>query len=115
MAGFSSGGYTGDWGSSEGKIGILHEKELVLNADDTKNLLSMIEIVRDNLYRTQLQALKSTYSNAINGIIGSSGEFDQNVNINATFPNVSSSYEIEEALKNLVNAAAQRRRKLNKN
>jgi len=37
-SGFASGGYTGSWGN-EGKLALLHEKELVLNADDTKNFL----------------------------------------------------------------------------
>jgi len=32
---FESGGYTGNWANNEGRIGILHQKELVLNATDT--------------------------------------------------------------------------------
>jgi len=31
---FNTGGYTGVWGP-EGKLALLHEKELVLNASDT--------------------------------------------------------------------------------
>jgi hypothetical protein len=38
VEGLASGGYTGEWGS-EGKLAFLHEKELVLNADDTANFL----------------------------------------------------------------------------
>jgi hypothetical protein len=33
-----TGGYTGTWGTA-GKLAILHEKELVLNPDDTSNFL----------------------------------------------------------------------------
>jgi hypothetical protein len=43
---FDTGGYTGAWGP-EGRIAMLHEKELVLNPDDTANFLSAINIVRD--------------------------------------------------------------------
>jgi hypothetical protein len=41
-----TGGYTGNWGP-EGKLAMLHEKELVLNAQDTKNFLSATEILRE--------------------------------------------------------------------
>lgn len=43
---FDTGGYTGAWGP-EGRLAMLHEKELVLNADDTKNILSSVEIIRE--------------------------------------------------------------------
>ena len=36
------------------------------------------------------------------------GMFEQNVHIDATFPNVQNSKEIEDALNNLVNRASQR-------
>ena len=42
---FDTGGYTGAWGA-EGKLAMLHEKEIVLNKSDTQNLLTSIEIVR---------------------------------------------------------------------
>jgi hypothetical protein len=42
--GFNTGGYTGAWGS-EGRLAMLHEKELVLNQDDTKNLLETVDVV----------------------------------------------------------------------
>jgi hypothetical protein len=41
-----TGGYTGKWGP-QGKMAMLHEKELVLNKTDTSNLLSTIEILRE--------------------------------------------------------------------
>ncbi len=43
---FDTGGYTGNWSSNEGKMAILHKKELVLNAKDTENLLKTVDIVR---------------------------------------------------------------------
>ena len=91
---------------------------MVLNADDTKNILTAVEGIR-----TLSPALLSTIEKAIdnnslirtdliNGISGkgtSGGEkvVQQTVSINATFPNVSNSSEIEEALNNLTNQAIQ--------
>ena len=46
MFGLSSGGYTGSF--SGGKLAMLHEKELVLNQMDTKNLMSAVELLRDS-------------------------------------------------------------------
>jgi hypothetical protein len=37
--------YTGKWGD-EGKVAVLHEKELVLNQNDTSNMLQMLELTR---------------------------------------------------------------------
>jgi len=45
--GFDTGGYTGDWEGGDGRLAILHSKEIVLNQDDTKNFLAGIEILRD--------------------------------------------------------------------
>jgi hypothetical protein len=44
---FDTGGYTGRWNSKEGKFAMLHEKELILNKDDTANMLAMIKMVRE--------------------------------------------------------------------
>ena len=43
---FDTGGYTGEWGP-EGRLAMLHQKEIVLNAHDTENFLAAIGIVRD--------------------------------------------------------------------
>jgi len=43
---YDTGGYTGNWNSSEGRPAILHEKELVLNKQDTKNILDSVTIMR---------------------------------------------------------------------
>ena len=42
---FNTGGYTGEWGP-EGRLAVLHQKELVLNAQDTENFLHAIDVVR---------------------------------------------------------------------
>ena len=115
---FDTGGYTGDFQSAEGRLAVLHSKELVLNADDTKNILTAVEGIR-TLSPTLLSTIEKAIDNnslirtdLINGISGkgtSGGEkvVQQTVAINATFPNVSNSSEIEEALNNLTNQAIQ--------
>jgi len=42
----ATGGYTGNWPEPNGRLAFLHQKELVLNADDTKNMLSAVNITR---------------------------------------------------------------------
>jgi hypothetical protein len=44
MSRFNTGGYTGSWGPY-GKLGILDEKELVLNQGDTANFLASMEVL----------------------------------------------------------------------
>lgn len=117
ISGYDTGGYTGDWNSSEGKIGLLHQKELVLNKDDTENFLSAINIVRnlDNV----LQSLNLSMMNRLFGLLKNIGDIssgisanndltvEQKVQIEANFPNVKDSSQIEEAFTNLVNYASQ--------
>ena len=89
---------------------MLHEKELVLNKQDTKNLLSAIEIMRDitdSFNTTMLNKLKEITATKVDSNI-LSDTLEQNVHIDASFPNVESSREIEEALNNLVNMASMR-------
>jgi hypothetical protein len=110
----SSGGYTGNWNSDDGKLAFLHKKELVLNEQDTKNVLNSVSILR-----TLMGSLNTTVANKIFDLnhgnkasmlqsIGNNENVNQAVQISATFPNVNSRREIEEAFNNLVNMAAQR-------
>ena len=104
---YDTGGYTGDWGS-DGRLAMLHQKELVLNASDTKNMLNAIEIVRSitsNLGATLMSKMAGV--SAVNTYGGDSGVLEQNVHITAEFPNVENSHEIEDALNNLINKASQ--------
>jgi hypothetical protein len=108
----STGGYTGAWNSSGGKIGILHQKELVLNARDTENILGAVEIMRsvtNSIYNSIFERVAQIQSGfGINHPELENGVLEQNVHIEANFPNVQKSSEIEEAIKNLSNIAAQR-------
>ena len=110
---FDTGGYTGAWGP-EGRLAMLHQKEIVLNAADTENLLSTVQLVRsivDRIKLTDIQAhynsLMSSFKQNVTALIGSGGTLDQHVTIDAHFPNVTNSGEIENAFGNLVNLAAQ--------
>lgn len=104
-----TGGYTGSWGSY-GKLAFLHEKELVLNQNDTSNLLDSMKLL-DNIIQTiDLYTANSQMGGLLNSPafrdIGSE-TLEQQVTIEANFPNVSSKTEIEEAFTTLVNRASQ--------
>lgn len=115
LASMNTGGYTGTWNSSNGRIGILHQKELVLNQRDTENILGAVEIMRQmtNSIDNSVYSRVADFTSGI-GIAApelSSGTLEQNVHIEANFPNVQSSREIEEAINNLTNIASQRANK----
>lgn len=103
----ATGGYTGEFGP-EGRLAILHEKELVLNKHDTANMLEAVDIVRQLNYGLNssvaafgISRVSATTPNS------NKGELQQNVTIEASFPGVSDHIEIEQAFNNLINTAAQ--------
>ena len=106
----NTGGYTGAWGP-DGKLALLHEKELVLNKQDTENMLKIVSMVRDlsavldsKAYYASLAQLRANQLYQINP----TGEtFEQTVTIHAEFPHATNATEIETALNNLVNSASQ--------
>ena len=106
---FDTGGYTGQWGSY-GKLAMLHEKELILNKGDTENFLASMGILNNILQTIDLQSANAQ----IGGILttpnfhgGGNDMLEQNVHIEASFPNVQNSNDIEEAFNNLINRASQ--------
>ena len=105
---YATGGYTGAWGP-EGKLAVLHEKELVLNAKDTENLLTTVSFIRDLVNMIDAQAGMASLFNmyATSGVMSNSESLEQVVTIHAEFPNASDRYEIEEAFNSLVNRASQ--------
>lgn len=113
QASFDTGGYTGSWGS-EGKLAILHQKELVLNAHDTQNLLDSVSVLRSIVSKLggNISARLDGLKNNAGLVASAANQIDQNVNIQASFPNVNSKKEIEEAFSELVNLAAQRASKI---
>lgn len=107
---FASGGYTGEWGPS-GRLAVLHQKELVLNANDTLNFLKAAEILRQVSGIIDLSAMSNSVNlNPYNGMLSSAladSVLQQEVRIEANFPGVQDRYEIEEAFNNLINTASQ--------
>lgn len=104
---YDTGGYTGEWGQ-DGKLAVLHQKELVLNASDTANMLDIVNIVRDIVQQIDAQALYSRGRRFDLPRIESRAEtLEQNVHIEANFPNATSHQEIEQAFDNLINLASQ--------
>ena len=110
---FDTGGYTGDWGTDDGKLAVLHEKELVLNKDDTENILSTVDIVRgiSDSISDNLSALAASQTPILSNPLPQEKEPDtlqQEVHITAEFPNATDKDEIMAAFDNLVNVASQR-------
>ena len=114
---FDTGGYTGSWDSS-GRLAMLHQKEIVLNAHDTENFLAAVNIVRDiasaidlraAAYEHQLSSMAYAYSAG-----GVPQMLQQDVTIHAEFPNVRERSEIEAAFDNLINRASQFANRKNK-
>lgn len=123
-ASYATGGYTGEWanGSKDGRLAVLHQKELVLNQEDTKNILSAVQSIRD-LTPTMISDMRQRLAGSVSASMnlfgsrfsGMSTAFDraatelaQSVNINADFPGVRDAIEIKEALESLVQTSAQR-------
>ena len=105
---YDTGGYTGDWGP-EGKLAILDQKELVLNQNDTQNLLSTVSLIRELVSMIDAQAANASLFNLMSSPSPNTNTntLEQKVEITAEFPNVNDRYEIEEAFNNLVNRASQ--------
>lgn len=106
---FDTGGYTGSWDSS-GRLAMLHQKEIVLNAHDTENFLSAINIVRDIASAIDLRA--AAQQSALSMMTAASvapmtQTLEQQVTIHAEFPNATQRTEIEAAFDTLLNRASQ--------
>ena len=118
LIGYDTGGYTGAaWTPDEaqnGKIAILHEKELVLNATDTENILNAVDMVRGMV----AMARDGAYSNVVNqsnGAIDMTSIWDNlpdglgttTYQVECTFPNATNVDEIQRAILTLPDIAPQ--------
>ena len=107
---YDTGGYTGSWGP-EGRMAMLHQKEIVLNAHDTENFLTAIEIVRS--IADKLDTNVKLTAQGLGGMVAAAGYnntrevLEQNVTIHAEFPNATNHDEIEMAFSDLINQASQ--------
>ena len=111
LMGFDTGGYTGEWGGAYGKMALLHQKELVLNEQDTANFLASMEVLERILAIIDLQSASAQLGGLLTTpSIGGNDTvqtIEQSVHIEASFPGVSDRNEIEEAFNNLINTASQ--------
>lgn len=113
---FDTGGYTGEWGA-EGRMAMLHEKELILNKEDTKNILAAVNGIR------QFSSVESAITKGIASMImnmagmgvnanyntneAKGNQTEQVFNITAEFPNANNVSEIREAILSLPGLASQ--------
>ena len=123
---YKTGGYTGVWPSSgktgmytgswngpdleeNGKLAFLHQKELVLNASDTENMLEAVKLIRQISQQIDLQAISqsSGFAATTAQFFGDREPLRQDITIHAEFPNAKDHNEIEEAFVNLANKASQ--------
>ena len=114
-----TGGYTGEWDNS-GRLAVLHQKELVLNKDDTENILNAVEFVRGiaSSIGASLLSQLAGMTNATSSIHPVSADYlssnvsnasNNNVyNVTAEFPNAESVQDIREALLSLPNLVSQK-------
>ena len=108
-AAFDTGGYTGAWGS-EGKFLLAHEKELILNKQDTANILQAVDIVRslsESMFDTVAGIGAGSLASSAAWELAKDFIIEQTVNINAEFPNATDKSEIEAAFEELINLATQ--------
>lgn len=110
---YAKGGYTGNQGlrGVDTIPAMLAPGEYVLNHDDTTKILSAVQLLR-GLSSGALAAAANAITKLANGSIPQAGQTEQipvqqDVHIEATFPNVSVASEIEDALNNLVNETVQ--------
>ena len=88
---------------------MLHQKELVLNANDTQHILDAVDIVRDIVETLKGSSLASSLGTLSSGryLNNSNNPIEQRVSIEATFPNATNADEIERALLSLSDSAFQ--------
>ena len=117
LIGYDTGGYTGgDWTASEkanGKIGLLHEKELVLNKTDTENILNAVDMVRSMValgrngnYNDIIRQSNNVVDMA--SVVQPLDDMGQNIyQVECTFPNATNVDEIQRAILTLPDIAPQ--------
>ncbi|PED16308.1 hypothetical protein CON01_00210, partial [Bacillus thuringiensis] len=69
IMGFRTGGYTGEWFGDGGRLAMLHQKELVLNQGQTRDILDTANIVKEmsNALPNLPKLLKSANGSFANG------------------------------------------------
>ena len=118
---YATGGYTGSWDDQTGRLAVLHQKELVLNATDTENMLAAVNTIRDlsGLNESISQTIASSIGSLIVKAISAGGVSNINTttsndnsnnnvfHISAEFPNANDVQTIKDAILSLPNIASQ--------
>lgn len=124
LSGYDTGGYTGDWAGGDGRLALLHHKELVLNKEDTENILNAVNMVRELNISSILSSIDNNIKNGLSNLIGGllglcsktfNGTIGENqnstdnitINVEAVFPSANSVEDIREAILSLPNYASQ--------
>ncbi len=112
---FDTGGYTGEFEGA--RLAFLHQKELVLNAKDTENILAAVTAIRQIDFSAIGHILDTNVSNMFQGladrlaapiVAATTGTTENNYHIDRIeFPNVTSANGLEEAFESLPDEAAQ--------
>ena len=118
---YDTGGYTGDWGNSSGRLAVLHKKELILNQSDTANILSAVSAIRSisGLNNSINEAMMQGISRMMLEMTGMKANANYNTQssqsigdtiyeIHAEFPDANDVNSIREAILSLPNLASQR-------
>ena len=92
--GFDTGGYTGDF--SGGRLAVLHEKELILNQKDTRNILDTIKLIKD----ISLNAITGKFKSSNTETVTQTPIQQFHIG-KLEFPNVRTAKDIEDAIINL--------------
>ena len=95
LVGFDTGGYTGKW-SPNGKLAVLHEKELILNQKDTRNILDTIKLIKD----ISLNAITGKFKSSNVETVTQTPIQQFHIG-KLEFPNVRTAKDIEDAIINL--------------
>lgn len=107
MKSYDTGGYTGAWGP-DGKLAMLHEKELVLNKQDTSNFLLALDVLERIISNVSANSLTFNPVQPINvGNLSGLQGLEQNITIHADFHDATSAKDIEEAFNLMINRASQ--------
>lgn len=115
LEGYDTGGYTGEWSDTagSGRLALLHQKEIVLNEDDTANILKAVDAVRqmtielkNGSFESSVSQLKAKGAAAMSSYDGNS-TVEQDIHVTAEFPNAVNADEIRSAILGLADVTVQ--------
>lgn len=96
LSGFDTGGYTGDWNGKDGKLAMLHSKELVLNKEDTGNILQAVAAVRSisSIGSSVAESITNGIANMVNSLLNLKGANYNGSTSNNNTENANNTFDI---------------------